>query len=94
MDSDNRASYQVEFSPAARRETRRLADRDVRRIREAIRGLAETPRPVGSVKMTGFATVWRIRVGRFRIVYEINEEDRHLAVLRVALRNERTYRGL
>ena len=88
------ASYQVEVSPAAKRQLRRLADRDARRVREAIRGLVEDPRPVGSVKMTGFAAVWRIRIGRFRIVYEINDEDRHLAVLRVALRNERTYRGL
>ena len=73
---------------------RRLASRDARRIREAIRGLVEDPRPAGSIKLAGFASFWRIRVGRFRIAYEINEEDRHLMVLRVALRNERTYRGL
>lgn len=67
---------------------------DVRRVRGTLRELAGDARPAGSVKLTGFAAVWRVRAGRFRVIYEIHEDERRLVVLRVARRDERTYREL
>ena len=52
----------------------------------------DVPCPVGSVKLAGFVAVWRIRVDRFRIIYEVDDEERRLMVLRVFRRDERTYR--
>ncbi|MCY4424487.1 MAG: type II toxin-antitoxin system RelE/ParE family toxin [Acidimicrobiaceae bacterium] len=88
------ASYRVELSPAAQRQARRLASEDVQRVREALRDLVDDPRPAGSVKLAGFAAVWRVRAGRFRIIYEVHDDERQLMVLRVARRDERTYRDL
>lgn len=86
--------YRVELSPAAQRQTRRLAAEDARRIREALRKLVSDARPGGSVKLTGFASVWRVRTGRFRVIYEIHDDERRLIVLRIAGRDERTYTNL
>lgn len=87
-------SYRVELSPAAQRQIQRLAPENARRVREELRSLAGNPRPAGSVKLTGFVAIWRIRAGRLRIIYEVFNEERRLMVLRVVRRDERTYRRL
>ena len=46
------------------------------------------------MKLAGFAAVWRVRTGRFRVIYEIHDDERRLMVLRIAKRDKRTYRGL
>jgi mRNA interferase RelE/StbE len=87
-------AYRVELAPAAQRQVRRLAPEDARRVREALRNLVGDARPTGSVKLAGFTAVWRIRAGRSRIIYEVNDGEGRLMVLRVARRDERTYRDL
>lgn len=86
--------YRVELSPAAQRQARRLAPGDARLVRRSLRSLVGDPRPAGSVKLTGFIAVWRVRAGRYRIIYEVHDDERLLMVLRVARRDERTYRNL
>lgn len=49
-----------------------LARDDARRIVAAIRGLAEDPRPQGSIKLKG--AIYRLRVGAYRIIYQVNDE--------------------
>ena len=87
-------AYSVELSPAAQRQARRLSPEDGRRVRDALRNLMDNPRPPGCIKLTGFEAVWRIRIGRLRIIYEVHDDERHLTVQRIARRNETTYRGL
>ena len=67
---------------------------DAQRVRDTLRELSNDPRPAGSAKLAGFAAVWRVRTGRFRVIYEVHEDERRLMVLRVARRDERTYRRL
>ncbi len=64
--------YKVNIVPSASKALGKLERRDGERIRDAIEGLAENPRPSGCLKMTG-APGWRIKVGSFRVVYEIND---------------------
>ena len=87
-------TYRIELAPAAQRQARRLGRHDVRRVREAIRTLASDPRPAGCTKLAGFAAVWRIRAGSSRKIYEVDDGKRRLMVLRIARRDERTYRSL
>ena len=87
-------AYSVELSPAAQRQARRLSPQDVQRVQDALRNLTDNPQPSGSIKLTGFEAVWRIRVGRLRIIYEIHDSERQLIVQRIARRNEATYRRL
>jgi mRNA interferase RelE/StbE len=88
--------YSIEVTPGADRELDRLKERiqrhDFERLRLAIRGLASEPRPVGVRKLRGEQRTWRIRVGPFRVVYDIHDDRALVVILRVARRSETTYR--
>jgi mRNA interferase RelE/StbE len=58
------------------------------RIRDAIDALAVNPRPPGCVKLAGEEIVWRVRVGSYRILYEIHEGRLVVLVIRIAHRRE------
>ncbi len=62
---------------------RRLPESAYRRVLQAIRDLAENPRPRGAVKMRGTGALedWRIRVGDYRVVYRVNDEAREVLIL-------------
>lgn len=53
-----------------------------------IENLAGNPRPPGCKKLKGGDKEWRIRVGKYRIVYEIDDSARTVDVTRVAHRRE------
>ncbi len=55
---------------------------------EAIQALTANPRPVGCRKLTGSKLDWRIRVGDYRVVYEIADVIRVVRVNRVRHRRE------
>jgi mRNA interferase RelE/StbE len=69
--------YAVRIARRAERNLRHIRQGDPRayaRIAGAIRSLANEPRPTGASKLTAFdPPAWRLRVGAYRIVYEINE---------------------
>lgn len=76
-------NYAVEFLPSTDKSLARLPLGTQRRIVLAISELAVDPRPIGSVKLAGALEVWRIRVGDYRVLYEIH--DRRLLVLVVRI---------
>jgi mRNA interferase RelE/StbE len=84
--------YQVYFKPSADRQLRRLPEDVQRRLVGEIALLAFDPRPAGAVKLKGAENLWRIRVGTYRIVYEIRDRALVVLVLRVAHRKD-VYRG-
>ena len=57
------------------------------RLRDAIGGLASNPRPPGSLRMQGEDGLYRVRVGDFRIIYQI--QDAVLVVLVVQIGNRK-----
>jgi mRNA interferase RelE/StbE len=63
------------------------------RLRAATEALRNQPRPPGAVKLAGTDNLWRIRIGDFRVVYVIADEELVITVVRVANRRE-VYRGL
>jgi mRNA interferase RelE/StbE len=56
-------------------------------VRDAIRALAQDPRPQGCLKLTA-REGWRTRVGDYRVVYEIDDQQRTVTVLHVGHRCE------
>jgi mRNA interferase RelE/StbE len=62
--------------------------RDRQRLVDRIHGLADDPRPPGSVKLAGREDRIRIRQGDFRIVYSIDDEKRVVTVVRIAHRRD------
>ena len=85
-------SYRVELQRSAERDLARLADSVFERIAAAIALLAEHPRPPGSQKLTGLPA-YRVRVGDYRIIYEVSDAPRTVTVTRVRHRRE-VYRRL
>lgn len=88
--------YRVEISPAADRDLEKLKSRirmqDFERLRNAVRNLAENPRPQGVRKIRGAEKAYRIRVGNYRVVYDVYDSDNLVLILQVARRSETTYR--
>jgi len=62
-------------------------------IAEAISALGQEPRPPRGKKLAG-SGLWRIRVGQYRVVYNIDDEEHLVTVVRVAKRTEDTYKRL
>ena len=58
------------------------------RIDDAVRQLADQPRPPGVTKLAGTSHDWRVRVGDYRVLYEVDDEDRKVVVWRIAHRRE------
>ncbi len=88
--------YRLELSPAADRDLERLKNRiskpDFDPLRAAVRQLADEPRPHGGRKIKGAERAYRIRVGNYRVVYDVYDEERLVLILQVARRSETTYR--
>jgi mRNA interferase RelE/StbE len=79
-------NYTLVIERRAQKALARIEQRDRGRIADAIRGLALDPRPRGEKKLTG-RDAYRLRVGEYRILYEI--EDDWLVVLVVDLGHRR-----
>ena len=84
--------YQVEFTPSALRDLRRLPPRIRDTMEEAIQDLARNPRPAGVRKLKGEEFAWRVRVGPYRLVYDIYDDTKTIVILKVVRRSETTYR--
>jgi mRNA interferase RelE/StbE len=80
--------YRVLLERAAEKDLARLASEIHDRVIVAIRALAENPRPSGCRKLAGSKKDWRIRVGDYRVVYEIADEIRVVRINRVRHRRE------
>ena len=73
-------SYEIEFTRRADRDLRQITDRAAqRRILARVSELAVHPRPSDAVKLKGHPEIWRIRVGDWRVCYQVR--DRLLLVL-------------
>jgi len=80
--------YEVYLERAAENDLKRLPTTTFHRIIPQIRILAENPRPSGCRKLTGLKNDWRIRVGDYRVLYEIDEKARAVRIMRVRHRRE------
>jgi mRNA interferase RelE/StbE len=80
--------YRVLLERSAERDLGRLSSEVHDRIIKAIQGLANNPRPPGCRKLVGSKNDWRIRVGDYRVIYEIADAIRVVRVNRVRHRRE------
>ena len=86
------ADYRIIVKPSADKALQRLPMEVQRRIVAKLAELATEPRPTNVVKLTGDENLWRIRVGQYRVVYEINDGEILVYVLAIGHRRE-VYRG-
>ena len=81
-------TYRILLERAAERDLARLSSQVHDRVIVAIQALATNPRPPGCRKLVGSKHDWRIRVGDYRVVYEIADEIRVVRINRVRHRRE------
>ena len=79
--------YKIVFRGRADKQLQRLQPVDYRRIKQHIDALADDPRPPGIKKLTG-QEGYRLRVGTYRILYDIDDEARLVTVYRVKHRRD------
>ena len=87
------ACYDVNLRPSARKDLCRLSRDIVRRIMARVDELQSAPFPVGARRLSGSDELYRVRVGDYRIVYEVDEEQGSVAVHYIRHRRE-VYRAL
>ena len=82
------AKYRIEFSATAERQVAKLGKPDQLRIMRRIRDLAADPYPPGTRKLQGYADVFRIRVGTYRVLYSVEPARLVIVVLKVGQRQD------
>jgi len=81
------AEYKVYFKESVEKDFSAIPKKDLQKILDRIETLAKSPRPPGHEKLTGQER-YRIRQGRYRIVYSIQDKELTVWVVKVGHRRE------
>jgi mRNA interferase RelE/StbE len=87
------ASFDVVLKPAVEKDLRSLSKSSLVRVMAALDSLANEPFSRQTVKLEGSEDLYRLRVGDYRIIYEVDRRAKHLIVHYVRHRRE-VYRKL
>jgi mRNA interferase RelE/StbE len=80
--------HEVLLERSAEKDLKALPAEIFRRVIPQIRALAQNPRPPGCHKIIGSRNDWRIRIGDYRVVYEVDDKLKQVRVMRVRHRRE------
>jgi mRNA interferase RelE/StbE len=80
-------SYRVILSRSARKQLERLSGETETRILAKLAELESAPRPSGCIKLTN-RDAWRVRVGDYRVIYEIHDRVLQIIVITIGHRRE------
>lgn len=80
-------SYRIRVKQSVLKDFRKIPEKDVRRILEAIQTLSENPRPPQSKKLSGQER-YRLRQGGYRILYSIEDEELVICVVKEGNRRD------
>jgi mRNA interferase RelE/StbE len=78
----------IEFHPDTLKQIQKLPRDAFEAALQAIIGLSKDPRPAGAEKLVGSHDDWRVRIGRYRIVYEIDDDAQVVTIYTVAKRSD------
>lgn len=81
------AKFDLAFKESVSKDLKEIPKQDVHRILERIDALRVEPRPQGSVKLSG-KEYYRVRQGNYRTIYEIQDSQRVVIVIKVGNRRE------
>jgi mRNA interferase RelE/StbE len=80
-------SYAISIQRRAQKELSQLPPGAYEQVREAIRALGHNPRPMGCQKLAA-RVGWRIRIGDFRVIYEIDDKKETILILHIGHRRD------
>lgn len=80
-------AYIISILRRAQKELAQLPSGVYEQVRDIIRSLAYNPRPAGCIKLTA-RPGWRLRVGDYRLIYEINDKEQSVLILHIGHRRD------
>ncbi|OGQ36134.1 MAG: addiction module toxin RelE [Deltaproteobacteria bacterium RIFCSPHIGHO2_12_FULL_43_9] len=80
--------YKIDFTRAARKQFLGFPEQVQIRLEEKIDKLAKDPRPNGVEKLSGLENIYRIRIGKYRVIYNIQDEVLIVLVVKIGHRKE------
>ena len=80
--------YTLRLTASAEKDLRKLPRSTLERLHVKILALRETPWPAGVTKLSGDLDGWRVRVGNYRIVYQIDDAAQIVTLVRVRHRRD------
>ncbi|RJP15960.1 MAG: type II toxin-antitoxin system RelE/ParE family toxin [Candidatus Abyssobacteria bacterium SURF_5] len=81
------AVYRLFFKKSVHDDLKALPKKDLKKILDRIRQLAEDPRPSGCEKLTGLER-YRLRQGKYRILYSIQDDELTVWVVKIGHRKD------
>jgi mRNA interferase RelE/StbE len=82
------ASFSIQWRSSTKKDLRKLPPREVQRIVAEVEFLGEEPFPHGSEKLAGAEHAYRIRLGDYRVVYQVFTDSRTVTIERVRHRKD------
>jgi mRNA interferase RelE/StbE len=82
------ASFRIEWRRSTKKDLRKLPSREVARVVGTVEMLADEPFPIGVEKLKGSEYAYRIRVGDYRVVYEVFADLKLIEIERVRNRKD------
>jgi len=80
--------YSVIFKPSVEKDFKKISAATAKRIFDHIERLTANPFPRQSIKLTGGEAFYRIRVGEYRVIYEVDTQKKHIIIQYVRHRRE------
>jgi mRNA interferase RelE/StbE len=80
--------YRIEFTNSADKEFKKLDLVIKQRVSDAVVELENNPRPSGCVVLKGYKAIYRIRIGKFPVIYEVRDKVLLVLVIRIAKRED------
>jgi len=87
------STFLVLIAPAFRREIKKLDKAIQKKVVKTLEALGENPRPAGVEKLEENPKFWRVKVGDFRVIYNVNDKDKTVTAVLIRHRKD-AYRNL
>ena len=85
--------YLVLLRRDAQKQLDSIPGKDNEAIRKALHSLENEPKSHNVLKLTG-AELWRLRVGKFHLIYSVDDRNKRIIVVKVSKRDENTYKDI
>jgi mRNA interferase RelE/StbE len=80
--------FEILIEHSAEKDLRKLPSESINTIIQKIKLLKENPRPSGSKKIVVLENFWRVRIGQYRVLYEINDSEKIIKVYKIKHRKD------
>ncbi|MCB9091308.1 MAG: type II toxin-antitoxin system RelE/ParE family toxin [Halobacteriovoraceae bacterium] len=81
-------NYKLKISSSVEKSLKKIPKKDLKKVVELIQTLAIQPYPIGCRKLSGEEYVYRVRQGNYRVIYEVQDKQLIVLVLKIGHRKD------